>query len=264
VSRCILTLCAILVGALPAFAQNYLGFDKNLYPGDALLPALHKTFAYSGYWLNNPPGMTSNPWAGRRSALRAAGFGFLILYNGRLDAELRDHNPAALGTDDAIAAAAAAQREGFPPHAIIFLDQEEGGRLLPEQAAYIGAWFHHIAQSGYSPGIYCSGITVGHGKDRISTAEDVAERFPVVALWIADDQCPPAPGCLLHAPNPSGSGFSKALVWQFAQSPRRTFAVACGRTYAPDNNCYAPGLPHFDKTFLDLNSSNSSDPSKGR
>ena len=32
-------------------------------------------------------------------------------------------------------AAAAAAREGFPPDIVIFLDQEEGGRLLPEQAA---------------------------------------------------------------------------------------------------------------------------------
>src|SRR5690242_21044260 len=34
----------------------YLGFDRNVYPGDESLPILRKHFAYSGYWLNNPPG----------------------------------------------------------------------------------------------------------------------------------------------------------------------------------------------------------------
>jgi hypothetical protein len=43
-------------------AQTYLGFDRNDYPGDANLAALRKTFAFSGYWLNNPRGST--PTAG--------------------------------------------------------------------------------------------------------------------------------------------------------------------------------------------------------
>ncbi len=38
---------------LPA---SYLGFDRNDYPGDGNLPALRKSFAFTGFWLNNPPG----------------------------------------------------------------------------------------------------------------------------------------------------------------------------------------------------------------
>ncbi len=38
----------------------YIGFDKNDYPGDELLAALHQTFAFTGYWLNSPPGATTN------------------------------------------------------------------------------------------------------------------------------------------------------------------------------------------------------------
>ena len=123
----------MLVSALFCFAQNsghYLGFDKNGYPGDDLLPALHKTFAYTGYWLNNPPGMTSNPWAGKREVIRKAGFGFLILFNGRLDVQLRGQDAAALGASDAKAAVESARSQGFPAYAVIFIDQEEGGRLL--------------------------------------------------------------------------------------------------------------------------------------
>lgn len=263
--RKLLLAAALFLLTLPVLAQqNYLGFDKNLYPGDDLLPALRKTFAYSGYWLNNPPGMTTNPWAGRRAALHRAGFGFLILFDGRLDAQLKGQDPAVLGKSDAIAAAAAAKREGFPLHAIIFLDQEEGGRLLPEQAAYLAAWFKQLAASGYRPGVYCSGIPGGSGKDRISTAEDVAQDSPTVKLWVANDRCPPAPGCVMHPPMPSQSGTANVLVWQFAQSPRRSFANTCKETYAPDDNCYAPNLQHSDRTFVDLNTSRSADPSMGR
>ena len=35
----------------------------------ALLPALHKQFAFTGFWLNNPPGASHNAWAGKRDVL---------------------------------------------------------------------------------------------------------------------------------------------------------------------------------------------------
>jgi hypothetical protein len=68
---------------------TYLGFDRNDYPGDANLTALHQTFSYAGYWLNNPPGESSNTWRGHRAAVESAGFGFLVLFNGRLYAQLK-------------------------------------------------------------------------------------------------------------------------------------------------------------------------------
>ncbi len=147
-----LLLCAAVLAtaaqaAIPASARSYSGFDKDGYPGDARLPALHRTFAFTGFWLNNPPGMTTNPWAGKRTVVRAAGFGFLILFNGRLDQELKQRDAAALGREDGAAAIAAAHREGFPAGAILFLDQEEGGALLPEQAAYLGAWIATVGAS---------------------------------------------------------------------------------------------------------------------
>ena len=39
--------------------QTYLGFDANDYPGDDALPGLRRTFTFSGYWLNAPPGAKS-------------------------------------------------------------------------------------------------------------------------------------------------------------------------------------------------------------
>src|SRR5579864_2868978 len=109
-------LCFFLVAAfspIPSFAQQstYLGFDRNDYPGDENLKVLHQTFSYAGYWLNNPPSATSNSWLGKRPLLESAGFGFLVLFNGRLDAQLQ-HNAAALGRSDGNSAAAAATRAG--------------------------------------------------------------------------------------------------------------------------------------------------------
>src|SRR6201999_1954639 len=102
-----------------------------------------------------------NGWAGKRATLKANGFGFMILFNGRTDAQLKGKDAAALGRADAAAAVSAAKREGFARGAIVFLDQEEGGRLLPEQGAYLFAWVEAIrASSQYKPGVYCSGILV--------------------------------------------------------------------------------------------------------
>lgn len=247
--------------------RTYLGFDRNEYPGDDQLPALRHSFAYAGYWLNVPPGDSQNSWRGKRALLIEHGFGFLILFNGRLDAELRGKDAAALGRADAASAVSSAGREGFPPGAILFLDQEEGGRLLPEQAAYVMAWVDGIRGSRYRPGVYCSGIPVREGTASISTAEDIlnhAGGHPV-ALWIANDACPPSPGCVVPAklPAPEQSGIPQALVWQYTQSPRRPFAKQCAATYAPDGNCYAPRMERNQASFLDLNVSRSADPSSG-
>lgn len=264
-------LVSLLTGCAVARSQGappYLGFDKNAYPGDAHLPALHRIFSFTGYWLNAPPGMVSNPWSGKRRAVLSAGFGFAILFNGRAEAQLRGENAAALGNADGIAAIDAAVREGFHERAILFLDQEEGGRLLPEQAAYLAAWIKAVDGSRYRAGIYCSGIPVADGPGRsITTAQDVATRFPSAALWVALDTCPPAPGCTTdQAAFRKGEAIpGGAEVWQYAQSPRRPrFTAACAATYAADGNCYAPGMSPSSETFLDLNVSNSADPSQGR
>lgn len=232
-----------------------------------MLSALHRHFAFTGYWLNNPPGMDSNPWAGKRNGVRAAGFGFLILFNGRLDAALRGRDAAALGRADAVAAVAAAKREGFAPGAVIYLDQEEGGALLDEQAAYLGAWIAGLSGSGFHAGVYCSGIPVPAGKQMMSTAQDVAARFPQAKLWVWNDECPPSPGCVVpkRAMSPARSGTARAEVWQYAQSPRRPNDTrACAATYAADGGCYAPGLPQSEATYIDLDVSRSADPSHGR
>jgi hypothetical protein len=265
--------CRVAIVALSftsASAQTYLGFDRNTYPGDANLKPLRQTFSYTGYWLNKPPGEKTNTWTGHRAAVESAGFGFLLLFNGRLYAELKSSNATQLGDSDALNAVAAARREGFPAHAVIFLDQEQGGRMLPEQKAYLYAWVDAITAAGFRAGIYCSGIPA---KDdgNIVTAEDIRASAGnrQIVYWAINDACPPAPGCAFpkppdSPPSPGKSGVPFAEVWQFAQSPRRKDVAAHCTNYSRDGECYPPGIPAAEKLHIDVNTATSPDPSHGR
>jgi hypothetical protein len=124
-----------------------------------------------------------------------------------------------------------------------------------------------VQAAAYGAGVYCSGIAVPAGAKMVATAQDVEARFPAAKLWVWDDRCPPAPGCVvLGKPfDPAKSGYANALVWQYALSPRRPDDTAkCAATYAGDNRCYAPGLAHSEQTHIDLNVSRSADPSRAR
>jgi hypothetical protein len=253
--------------ALTAAQSAYPGFDRNHYPGDANLKVLRQTFSYAGYWLNNPPGEKDNTWAGKRPALLSAGFGFLVLFNGRLDKELK-HNPAALAQADAQTAVASVRREGFPPHTIIFLDIEEGGRMLPEQKSYIYTWADAVAAAGFRAGVYCSGIPAKEGKASIVTAIDIRDNAQgrKLAYWVTQDSCPPSPGCVFpqQPPSPGQSGTDFADIWQFAQSPRRKDFAAMCHNYNPDGNCYPPGVDPASHLHVDVNTAATPDPSSGR
>ena len=264
-----LMIAMILVcNIVPAQSSTYPGSDRNDYPGDANLKALHETFSYAGYWLNNPPGEKSNTWIGHRTAVEAAGFGFLVLFNGRLDAQLHSEtNAKRLGLADGRAAASAARHEGFPRSTIIFLDQEQGGRMLPEQKAYIYAWVDAVNTAGFRAGIYCSGQP-SPDEQHVVTAEDIrASAGPRdITYWAINDSCPPAPGCSFdrNPKSPADSGVRFAEVWQFAQSPQRKDVAAYCTNYSRDGECYPPGVAASLKLHVDLNTAWSPDPSRGR
>jgi hypothetical protein len=283
-----LTVC-LLLGAAALFSRDtlqspspappakraYLGFDRNIYPGDDALPVLRKTFSFTGYWLSPPPGETTNTWTGKREILRKSGFGFAVLFRGREQKELKSPEDAsAKGEEDARATVEAAQRAGFGPQTIIFLDIEEGGRLSPEYHRYIIQWLWNVSPYYFQGGFYCSGIPVKEDKDQtITTCEDIlndlAPRSRAFSLWSYNDMCPPSPGCAFpqNPPSPSISGkeFCEICVdiWQYAQSPRRKeFTAHCPPGYHKDGNCYAPG-DTAHTWFLDVNTATSPDPSNG-
>lgn len=248
----------------------FLGFDLNIFPGGPALPVLRKTFAFTSYWLSPPPLEKTNTWTGKRPLVRSLGFGFLLLFRGRSTKELRSASDATQkGTRDARAAAAAAKREGFPAHSILFLDIEEGGRLPAAYHAYLKAWSESVALGGYRPGVYCSGMIVDEGRGvTITTADDIRAHSPSpdFSFFVFNYACPPSPGCIVPqaAPLPASSGISYAAVWQFAQSPRqKEFTAHCPPGYAADGNCYAPGdARHL--WLLDVDSASTADPSEAR
>ena len=252
---------------------GYVGFDRNEYPGDGTMAGMKKQFAFVGYWLTVPPGAMFNQWVGKRELLKQQGWGFLLLANGRFEAEIKKAQkagtaPADLGRKDAGVAVAAAKSEGFPKRAIVFLDQEEGGRLTDVQAAYLLAWTEAVAGSDYRPGVYASGQkTQDDPGVWIDTVEDIRDRVKKgglheVAIFDAQDQCGPAPGCTLKAKPLAEAGEPDVIAWQYSQSPRRPeITKSCAKTYASDGNCYAAGFP---KVFLDMDVARSGDPSEGR
>jgi hypothetical protein len=255
--------------------NGVIGFDRNEYPGDAALPALHRRFAFSGYWLTSPPGAKGTTWIGKRDILRAQGFGFLVLFNGRTEKELAHAKDVSLlGANDGEAAIMLAQHEGFHPATVIFLDQEEGGRMLDAQRAYIHAWVDAVNAAGFRAGVYCSGIPSAEGVGvSVVTAEDIRANANgrAIVFFVYNDSCPPSPGCIYPAnpPSPAASGVEFAAVWQFAQSPRRRqYTSVCFLSYADDGKCYArlPGTAKnaSESVFLDLDTATSADPSNGR
>ena len=247
----------------------YLGFDRNDYPGDDAMKFLRKDFAFTSYWLGNPPQTKSNSWSGKREFLRSLGYGFLPLFNGPTSGELRDQSYAMKRVaDDIQAAAAAARREGFPKGSMIFLDIEEGGRLPSTYATYLKHWTLGLSQLGFRAGVYCSGIPVDEGEGvKLTTADFIRDQIKPTDLvdWVFNDSCPPSPGCTSPQtlPSPEKSGVSYAQVWQFVRSPRDKETGRHCRGYAKDGNCYA-AFDTAHKLNLDLNIATSADPSAPR
>jgi hypothetical protein len=246
---------------------SYLGFDLNEYPGDENLAALRKTFSFGSYWLSPPPECKTTNWLGKRAPMQSQGFGFVVLYNGRMTRNLKSSADASQkGALDAARAAELARQEGFSSGTIIFLDIEEGGRLSDNYHDYVHAWIDTLAKEKFRAGAYCSGVPLPDGPGRtITSAQDLHDRLGTrkLAFWIFNDVCPPAPGCVFSktAPAVAQGGFPEAAVWQYAQSPRRKERTSrCAATYAPDGNCYAPGdIAH--KWFLDANVATTANPS---
>jgi hypothetical protein len=277
-SRIILFLLILSAGVLltrpdrskTAPQAAYLGFDLNEYPGDDSLPVLRKTFSFAGYWLSPAPGEKQMSWLGKRALLQSQGFGFVVLFNGRQTRNLKSPADAKKkGVLDGETAAKRARQEGFSPGTIIFLDIEEGGRLSDAYRDYVNSWIDTLARANLRAGAYCSGVLLPDGPGRtITSAQDLQEHLAGrnLALWVFNDVCPPAPGCVFPQapPTPAKSATPDAVVWQYAQSPRvKDRTAQCAATYAPDGNCYSP-RDTGHKWLLDADVAASPDPSAPR
>ena len=231
-------------------ASAYLGFDRNDYPGDANLKLLRQTFSYAGFWLNQPPGEKTNTWAGKRQALQIS----------RLRISRAVQRQALLAIEDGFECRQAGQvrcpgsrclgaaRRLSARERSSFSTRKKAAGCCRQQKAYIYAWVDGVAAAGFRAGIYCSGIAAKEdGGVSVVTAEDVRQNSAgrKIVYWVANDACPPSPGCAFPKPPPSPaeSGIDFAEVWQFAQSPkRRDVAAGCPANYNRDGSCYPPGI----------------------
>ena len=68
--------------------DSYLGFDRNAYPGNATSKPCTKLSPTPATGSTILPAKRQT-WSGHRAAVESAGFGFLVLFNGRLYAELK-------------------------------------------------------------------------------------------------------------------------------------------------------------------------------
>jgi len=154
------------------------------------------------------------------------------------------------GYADGKDAALLAMKAGFPKLTNIYLDIEQGPGLWVYHGevpiiTYFKAWVRAIFESGYWPGCYCNPAIAG----------DLVMAAPQTRIWATrpslgthktfDDPCP--------TPEPSQSGYAAATVWQFAWNSYIRTDVG------ERSQGVKTTLPK--RTWVDLNSSTSADPS---
>src|SRR5262250_3944977 len=99
-------LVAVPTSPQPPEEKIFLGFDRNDYPGDDAMKLLRKDFAFTSYWLSNPPQTKSNSWSGKREFLHSRGWGFLLLFSGPEFGELKNEQYTLKRAEDDVQAAA--------------------------------------------------------------------------------------------------------------------------------------------------------------
>jgi hypothetical protein len=189
------------------------GFDRDVYPGDAIITKLAATnVKWCGYYLHPAPSHSDDSWMGKREFLVGLGLGLAPLYVGeQVVAPGSLHPSGPKGTIDGQQAVALMAGDGFPASSYVYLDLENGPPLLPELRDYVVSWCTAVASGGYSPGIYVSHLL----------AQQVQNLQPDARIWaikVSTTQSHPVPGPPYPDPDPSGSGFADAFLWQCHQN----------------------------------------------
>ena len=211
---------------------KYVGFDTHTYPGTGVMRTWKQTpgspYSWVGYYLPSPC-HADRSWTGKRDTLIAMGWGLAAVYVGQQSwgktprslsssqlAALRkrtkcstDLMNASEGIVDADDATSAAQTEGFPPRAIVFLDLERVETIPAPMRAYYTAWVERMLSNGrYEPGIYA------HEHNAASIYTDVKNTFAAKGdtttprFWIAGGKG------FDTGRAPQDVGFVFAGVWQ--------------------------------------------------
>ena len=188
-------------------AGRHLGFDTNVYPGDAAMQAWRDAGRYEwvGYYLPAPC-HKDDSWAGTRDRLVEQGWGLAVIYVGQqtwgrtprpfssaaeraarrgdeCSADFVHGSRGAVDANDAIARTAA---EGFPRGTIVFLDVERMERVPRVMRDYYREWTARVLADGrYRPGVYVHAHNAEVMHDdlvRVYAAAGVAEE---PTIWVA-------------------------------------------------------------------------------
>lgn len=190
----------------------YAGIDSDEFPGLAAMAALktESNAVWCAYYLE-APSHSNGAWSGNRAALEAQGWGFAPVYVGQQIVGPGSHKTSPTqGSLDGADAVAKMKAEGFELGSVVFLDLENGEPFVTPQTNYVEAFCNGVEALGYGAGVYCS-----H-----DIAAAVAEAVPSAIIWAFD--VPTLKRTTLTGdfptPDPSGSGFPEAAIWQRADS----------------------------------------------
>jgi len=171
---------AVVAGSIVKFRRKSRIWDliATINPGDANLTVLRNTF-FLHWLLAKQSSRREEQFVGWQAGKELAVSKDLI--SGAVQRSLLQRAEAQTRRQTVklmTAAANAARREGFPQRTIIFLDIEEGGRMLPEQKDYIYTWGGCGDCRRIQAGRILLWNSCKEGKTSVVTAEDIRENAP--------------------------------------------------------------------------------------
>lgn len=216
-----------------ASAGRNLGFDTHTFPGERTMRAWKNApgapYSWVGYYLPSPCHKDAS-WSGKRDLLQSMGWGIAIVYVGqqtwgkavkafpevRVNQLVRSGatcNAALLGETRGVAegadAIAVAEREGFVPRSIVFLDIERMETMPEAMRLYYRSWARTLLRDGrYLPGVYV------HAHNAQIVYDDLKQEFAAASvkqeprIWVASGRN------FEEGKAPQDVGFAFAGVWQ--------------------------------------------------
>lgn len=228
---------------------GFAGIDKDRYPGDQVMASLKRNtnLKWTGFYLTPAPSQGHTlGWMGKHGFLRDLGWGIAPIYVGRQVKSIPDSDhrmSAANGTIDGVRAARLASSTGING-TVIYLDFEHGLPLEQDRKQptvvrdYYAAWADSLRNEGFRPGVYCNS----------NLATGLAAAVPDGVVWAVNFS--KFPRKLFQnpfpAPDPVQSGSTDASVWQLKGNITIEYDDIGGGK---------------KRAFVDLNTSDSADPS---
>jgi hypothetical protein len=210
-----------------------LGFDTHTFPGEKTMRAWKNEpgapYSWVGYYLPSPCHKDAS-WIGKRQLLKDMGWGLAVVYVGqqtwgRKPKPITPARAAALekagstcnadllsaerGAADGADAIAVAQRDGFPPGTIIFLDIERMEDMPQAMRDYYRAWARTLLTDGrYRPGVYVHAFNAQVVYDDLKAEFAAANVKDEPRIWVASGRG------FDEGKAPQDVGFAFAGVWQ--------------------------------------------------